>query len=100
MMSCRRESRVRKKFAVTRKFEESTGIPAPGALGVNPQLAGFAPQVGLTGCRTKSLGGLPGGAAGHFPGGAVSPCVPGGGPAQIPARHCGTVLPPTVMVAA
>src|SRR3954467_1056033 len=51
-------------------------------------------HVGLTGCRTKSE------LAGHFPGGAASPCAPGGNAeAQIPAVHCGTVTPPIVMVA-
>src|SRR3954463_12689859 len=51
-------------------------------------------HVGLTGCRTKSE------FAGHFPGGAASPCAPGGSAeVQIPVVHCGTVIPPIVIVA-
>src|SRR5436190_16505428 len=87
MMSCRKVSRVRKKFALTRKLEETTGIPW---VPVQPHAAGLALQAGLTAWYVKPVL--------QVPGGLASPCpaVPGMALQVAPApKHCGIEVPAT-----
>src|SRR5215470_17776126 len=87
-MSWRSVSRVRKKFALMRKFAETIGMPS-----VSPAQAALPMQEKLTG-RLLSPDG-------QAPGGLASPCAPAGsGETQdsVGLAHTGTVCPPSVVV--